>query len=383
MRHFSLIPSLLTLWVFTLAGQNSPLVYPFAYQGQWGIVQEDRTLVLSPQLDSIGFFLSSSEHNYALAFDDGKCGIVKANGEWLAKPKFDSIGRMQYYAKNLHWAEGKGKLGLLKTNGKKGKWLVKPKFSEVTDFNGKKVAVAAVAIEGRWGVINNEGKLIASCKYDKVTIMDSYSDYPDYKLSLNGKNDYIDAFGEPLSEERIKRLEEEFEMWGDDVVFEDTSIDADGRIPQLRLDEQANPAGGTDVVLTQDGVKIQSVNVPAAYQIVGKKIDKGYSHQNIGYIQIKQNGKYGFWSKDGHLATPVKYDQITWQRSMRYGQLAFLHKAENVGLADAQGNLIFTANFTSISEFSYYFKLVHAEGYIGYGTSKGQVFLPENVILAD
>ena len=385
MRHYFTLSFLsIALCSSVLIAQEAPVVYPFAYQNEWGVVQENRTLVLAPQLDTIGFFnYTGPAMKYAIAVDDHKYGLLNADGSWLAKPKLDSIGRMEYYAKNTHWAVRKGKFGLLSTKAKKTKWLAKPKFTAVTEFDGRKVALAAVAINDRWGVINGEGKLIAPCIYDKVKLLDDYSDYPDYKLTLDGEDRYIDAFGEALPLAEMREKEEELEMWGDDMVFEDQSIDEDALIPRLKINQQKNPAGGTDVILTKNGTEAERVNVAEGYFIEEAKLDMSYNRTRIAYILVQKEGKFGFWGLNGAIATPAKYDRIKWQRSNRYEQLAYLYKGDTMGLANHRGYQIFPAAFTSITEFSYYFRLVHPDGYVGYGNQDGRVFLPETVLVAD
>lgn len=384
MRHyFTLLLLCVAFGSTTLVAQEGPKLYPFSYQNEWGIVDENRALVMAPELDSIGFFnYTGPAVKYAIAVDDHQYGLLNADGSWLAKPKLDSIGRMEYYAKNTHWALRKGKFGLLSTKAKKAKWLAKPKFTAVTEFDGRKVALAAVAVNDRWGVINAEGKLIAPCIYDKVKLLDDYSDYPDYKLTLNGEDRYIDAFGEALPLEKMREKEEELEMWGDDMVFEDQSVDA-GAAPRLEINRQRNPEGGVDVVLTKNGSETERVTVPEEYNIEKTTIIQGYNRSQLGYILVQKDGKFGFWAHNGVVATPAKYDRVKWQRSNRYEQLAYLYKGEVIGLANYRGYQIFPAVFTSITEFSYYFRLVHPDGYVGYGNQDGKIFLPQTVITAD
>jgi hypothetical protein len=385
MRQFHTLLLLCTsLCTNFLFAQEAPMVYPFAYQNQWGIVQEDRELVMAPLLDSIGFFTNKGPTlRYALALDHHLYGLLNTDGSWLAKPKFDSIGSMEYYAKNTHWAIRKGKFGLLSTKTKKAKWLVKPKFTAVTEFDGRKVALAGVAIDGRWGVINGDGKLIAPCIYEAVKLLDDYSGYPDYKLTLNDEHSYIDAFGVVLTPERIKEIEDELEMWGDDVVFEDQSIEEDNPKPRLQINQQKNPAGGTDVILTKNGSETERVNVPQEYFIQETKLDESYGSTQLGYILVQKENKYGFWGHNGTPASPAVYDQISWVPSNRYLQLAYLHKGETVGLADYRGYQVFPAAFASITEFSYYFRLVHPDGYVGYGNQDGKIFLPKEVNITE
>ncbi|WP_367391563.1 WG repeat-containing protein [Lewinella sp. LCG006] len=367
-----------------LFAQEAPMVYPFAYQNQWGIVQEDRVVVMTPQLDSIGFFFNPEpSKRYALALDDQKYGLLNADGSWLAKPKLDSIGDIEYYATSTHWAVSKGKFGLLSTKAKKAKWLVKPTFTTVTEFEGRKVALASVAIDGRWGVINGDGILIAPCIYEEVKLLDDYSGYPDYKLTLNGEHSYIDAFGVALSPERIKEIEDDLEMWGDDIVFEDQSIDESTSRPRFQINQQKNPNGGTDIILTKNGSETERVNVPDGYSIQETKLNENYGNAALGYILVKKENKYGFWASNGTLASPPIYDQINWVSSNRYGQLAYLHKGEKVGLANYRGDQIFPAAFTSITEFNHRFRLVHPDGYLGYGDENGKIFLPQNVDITE
>lgn len=383
-KFYTLLLLCTSLFTHLLLAQEAPLVYPFAYQNQWGIVQENRVLVMAPQLDSIAFFSGTGpEFKYALALDNQKYGLINADGSWLAKPKLDSIGREEYYAKNAHWAVRKGKLGLLSTKAKKAKWLAKPQFTTVTEFYGRKVALAPVAIDGRWGVINSDGKLITPCVYDTAQLLDDYSDYPDVKLTLNSEDRYVNAFGAPLSAERIREIENELEMWGDDIVFEDQSVQEENDRPRLQITQQKNSDGGTDVILNKNGSEVERVSVPAEYFIQEAVLDDAYNRSQLGYILVKEGNNFGFWGHHGEVATPAKYDHINWKPSNRYQQLVYLHQGEKIGLADYRGYQIFPAAFTSITEFSYYFRLVHPDGYVGYGDHKGAIFLPETVNTTD
>ncbi len=385
MRQFTLFFLLLGFLKMAFAQQET-LIYPYAYQDQWGLVDQDRMVVLPPSLDSIGFFYTFNQEavhpRLAVAVQNDKLGAINTEGEWVLKPKVDSIGRSQYDANGLAWVVRKGKYGLMDFNGQQAKWLIKPRFTEVSRLRGRKVAVAVVGIDDRWGVVNSEGEFVAKCKYDEVKLLHAFSDYPDIKLTKGGQTTYIDALGNARDVEGL--------VWEDgDIVLEDDMIEEDyfdyDRWTHRIVKESL--AGGRQQISLEASredspyERVEQRILEPGYAIFNLVVDESARPPRIKYLMVQKEGKVGFWGPNGLIAPGAIYDRITWTSAPRYGELAVLYRNGLKGFARANGELLVPAAFTTLEARGSLLVFTHPDGYRGYADGWGRVFLPKEVDL--
>lgn len=389
MRQF--IPVLL---LSAILGQLSPLfaqelpqVYPFAFQQEWGVVDENRNVLLPASLDSVGFFSRLAEEatnsRAAIAIQDGARGMLNQNGEWLMKPKYSSIGDWQYYARSLRWVKSKGKFGLMDLSGKRAKWIIKPRFTAVEDFQGRKIALAIVSIGDQYGVVNNEGKIVAPCEYDAVKLLDDYSDYPDIKLTKNDIDQYFDAFGEQLPTEEMREKEEREDMWDDEIVFEDNSIEEEYSRHRSRIERITE---GRQVVILERTSRgpwetIEERTVPAGYEVVEVKIQERYSPLRLNAVVLRKDNQLTFLGDDQLLNGGATYDRLEWSRSNRYDELGHVYRDGKLGIVNRDGVQLVPPAFETVVEYGILFRLTHPDGYEGFANTEGKVFLPLEVDL--
>ena len=390
MRQF--IPLILLSFILGQAtpilAQEAPDVYPYAYQDTWGIVDENRTVVLAPSVDTIGFFTRLSEDathtKLAIARQGNSMGILNQSGQWMLKPKYEEVGDWDYYARDVRWIKHKGKFGLMSFSGKKGKWLIKPRFTTVDEFHGRKLALAIVAIDDQYGVVNNQGDIVAKCEYDAVKMLDDYSDYPDVKLTKNGEDQYLDAFGAVLPTEEMREKEEREDMWDDDVVFEDNSIEEEAS--QHRTRTEYTQQGQQKVILEQSSRRspwttIEERTVPAGYSIAEIKVQERYMPLRLNAVVLMKDGQISFLGEEGILNEGATYDRLSWKRSARYDELGLVYRADRLGVVNRDGREMVPPAFSEIEEYGTLFRLVHPDGYRGFASSQGKVFLPMDVNL--
>lgn len=369
------------------SAQTSPLVYPYAHQNLWGLVDQDRNTILEPSLDSIGlFYVVNAEAIHpvqALAIENDKCGIVNTDGDWILKPKADSIGRSHYYAKGMVWVKRKGKYGLMNFNGPKAKWSIKPRFTQVSDFRGRKLGLAVVAIDDRWGVVNSQGEFVVKCTYDEVELQNTYADYPDIKLTQGEQVSYIGARGEARKAEDM--------LWDDEIVFEDSIIEDDS-YEEERIEHRITKetlAGGRlriSLELSTGGRPYEQVEqrtIGTGYTIYNVVVNEDVRPPRIKHILVQKDGKMGFWGEEGLVAPGAIYDRVITSRVGRHGELAVLFRDGKKGYARVNGDPIVPAVFSTVESFGSLFVLTHPDGYRGYADSRGRIFLPKEVSLEE
>ena len=87
-------------------------VFPFSYQDQWGIVDNNRQELVSPQFEKMELFMHSrSGGESALAWKNDRIGLINRKGEWIIAPKMDTIYSSTYKNDFLYNVEKKRQMG--------------------------------------------------------------------------------------------------------------------------------------------------------------------------------------------------------------------------------------------------------------------------------
>ena len=372
---------LLIICVLNLTAQEeiAPTVYPFAYQGKWGIIDADKNVLLEPSIDHIDLFYNRrSPNGTTSATQDGRMGILTREGRWQLRPRYDSVGQAQYRAQHLRWVQQDGKYGLVSTQKRKARFLIKPRFDEVSSFEGRQMAVAVVSQDGRQGAVNMEGDILADLIYDEVDVVDDFSDFPDLRLVLNGEVSYIDCWGKPRTDEQMEDVLEEAEFW--DMVVEEAEVyDGGASVPDPTVDYRR--AGENTWQVTSKAYSWQSGQLEPVNDITLEGYStvedaRIYDDGRIYLIRVSRDGKQGFLDAAGEVVTPISYDAIEpYQGNPKFGWE--LRLGQSIGLAKFNGQQLFPALFSSIKPtHGQLFLLETADGYLGYGERNGTYYLP-------
>ncbi|MES2933812.1 MAG: WG repeat-containing protein [Pseudomonadota bacterium] len=206
---------------------------PFTQGSKWGFLAPDGKEVIAPQFDRVwhfasnglarillkkkwGFINKKGEQviplRYSLALDFGsggvaaaeendKWGLINSKGLWLVKPIYgridefnaDGVAAFRDNDYNVGFIGSDGKVliaphrdlsesmhsGLVKRGGKgdshvqyvnqTGKVAIEGPFDWGDDFNSSGMAVARQ--KGKWGLLNKQGKFIASARHIEPTVL--------------------------------------------------------------------------------------------------------------------------------------------------------------------------------------------------------------------
>ncbi len=363
-----------------LPGQDeiAPRLYPFAFQDQWGVIDEDKNVILEPSHDHIDLFYNNSSPTATTsATVDGRMGIINRAGKWQLRPRYDSVGQAQYTAQHLRWVQQDGQFGLVSTQKRRARFLFKPRFDEVSRFDGRKLGVSVVRDGDRWGAINHEGTVVADFIYDEVEIIDDFSHYPDLQLVLDGQTTYVDCWGNARTDEEMEAILEEVEMW-DSII--DMEADYEDNTPEARMD-----------LLPLDGRKGWQLSIYAYDRSSGQMSQtinlelEGYDEVkhveydkegNVWFIHVRRGDFLGLLDSEGNEVSPVIYEDITpFKGDVGHGLL--LHRENRMGWANYRGEQVLPPLFSEIVLLgSGLFQVRTPEGYFGYANRRKQVFLP-------
>ena len=98
----------------------------------------------------------------AVAWENGKCGLVTQDGKEILKPQFDHIGR--FGRDGIAYTTKKGLKGLIDMTGR---IIVDNIYGDISGFNGP---WAITRKNGLAGMINKKGKVLVENKYETIRV---------------------------------------------------------------------------------------------------------------------------------------------------------------------------------------------------------------------
>lgn len=165
----------LSLIASLLPAQMIPDYYPFANeQGKWGIIGEDRSVVLQPTFDWISMpkFLmnrgSGVAFYYATASEKGKSGLINEKGTWLFPAVFDSIFGSKQLEEHYRFTKLGNKYGLLYLKGATVTEVLKPEYEAFTAYR-KDMPWVAARKNGKVGALQmSSGAVVVPFEYASI-----------------------------------------------------------------------------------------------------------------------------------------------------------------------------------------------------------------------
>ena len=160
-----------------------------------GVINQQGDWVAKPQYDSFGGFSSSGF--MTLQVDD-KWGVLDNNGNWVAKPKFDRVG--DFSSKNNLTVEVNDKWGIIDNQGQ---WLLKPSYESIKGFNDLDLAIYSTDWN-KHGVMDAQGRTLTDASYNDD---DGFTAYRDFQLlSYEGSSTSFFSQDESVATKKLNSL---------------------------------------------------------------------------------------------------------------------------------------------------------------------------------
>jgi len=273
-------------------GKNPPSFFIVRAGAAWGTIDTAGKVLIAPKYDAIYTFndthivgkLAGQAHLLTLAGEDVP-GVVY-NDIWSSGEGFA-------------WVNKDGKWGLIDETGK----VLIP--AQYDDLNNIVDGVAAVQTDGKWGLLNSAGAQVLAPKYDRIGWI------PDSKLvqvRLGKKFGMIDLTGKEVVPVQYDEMK--------DTVDGMTPVKLDGKWGFLdKAGALAIPATYDDAGGFTDGVAlVTSTGKPVLIDATGKAVARpAYDYVadgGEGYYKVARNGKWGFIDKTGKEIVPLRYSFV-------------------------------------------------------------------------
>lgn len=292
--------------------------YALYQDAKWGIIGTNGETVINPMYQEIPIVIDKSKDVFLFTYDineeDGtyKTKAVNKNNEQLftnynkveALENYDSAENV-WYEKNVLKVEKDGKWGLIDTNGKEISEII---YDNIKTLKGIQNSII-VEKEGKYGLLNCNGVKILDTNYSEI--LNFGDDYINGYITKNqdGKFGIVNVSGEQVLE---NNYEEIYNIYSDKyfVIGEN----------------------GNQQLINKDKEKVITENFDEIKQIT-----------STGVIYVK-DGKYGFMDFEGNIIIEANYDVLN---EINTG-IFLTQKDGKAGLIDKDKNEKVAFNFKNI-----------------------------------
>lgn len=278
---------------------------------KWGVVDSNAQTIIDPSYAEMITIPNSKNDVFLCVYDvnyetgEYKTKVLNSKNEEIFT-KYDKVEALQnfdesnnlWYETNVLKVEKEGKYGIIDLEGKE---LTETKYQEITTIAGIKSALK-VKENGKFGVIDDEGKTIVETKYMEVT-----------NLGKDNKSGFI-----------IKNDEGKY-----GVVDYSNKMVLDTKYEEV-LKVHANnmyvvKKEGKQVLISEDGTEVLSKGYDSIYDIL--------KSEGNGIIFIK-NSKFGVMKTDGEVIIQPEYEYMKEAKS----GILIASKEGKYGIVDMQNN---------------------------------------------
>ncbi len=249
----------------------------------YGVVDSKGELVFPTKYEDIE---NPNGSGCTVAMKDGEWGVLKKNGEWAKKPKFDSATAFDDF--NLARVEIDGEYGIINT---KGEEVLAVKYEAISAFS-EDDGLAFFKQDGEVGIVNTKGKIVLEAEFDDV-----FAPFKDGKAIVMDGTDYIliNKKGEEIFEFDDCRPVGHYADNGL-ILVQEIKKTGDGKFGYLNekgdvvIDYDYKAAGNfadNDLAVVFDGKEYGYIN-KSGKEVISPEYDGAVSFFNDGFTYVRK-----------------------------------------------------------------------------------------------
>ena len=287
---------------------------------------------------------SKEETNkYFSVYTDNKWGVINQKGDFIINPAYDEMlivpdenKAIFAYSYDVNYNDGTYKTQIINEKGQV-QFTTYEQVELITNHNSANVLwyennVIKVKKDGKYGLINFDGRELLKCEYDKIDAFESVKNA--FIITKDGKVGVCDNFGNILVEPKYK----EIKKMGEDNKKEFIIVNAENKYGVALSDKTIDlECKYTDIKpLTANSVYV--VKEDGKWKILNSsetvKIEEGISdvtEMTAEYFVVKNGNKYGVINKKGETVIPTEYQDIT----LAYGDNFIVEKDDKYGVINS------------------------------------------------
>lgn len=270
-------------------------------------------------------------YTYYTAYENGKFGVINNEGETVIDLSYDEIVSIPNNTKPIFICtydvdDAKGTYKTKAINEKNEEILTGYDKIEVIDnFDSKQNVwyednVLRVSKNGKYGMIDVEGKEICACEYDEITALKSVAN--NFIVKKDGKLGLINEKGQTIINAEYKNILTLKEGYKDEYIIVNADnkqgvISTTGTILIEPIYDQVKYLGSTNLFAVKQNNTWKLIDIQEKKII----IDSGYEdfiETKSDNIIIKKDGKYGLITKTNEQKIEPQYEDLKIAFSIYY-----------------------------------------------------------------
>lgn len=291
-------------------------------ENKWGVIDSKGETVINPMYQEMPIIIDKSKDIFLCTYDvneeDGtyKTKVINSKNEEILT-NYDKVEALEnydasqniWYEKNVLKFQKDGKWGLIDLDGKE---IATNIYDNIETLKGIENSII-VEKDGKKGLLNDKGSKIIDTEY--INIQAFGDDYKNGYITINQENKYgITSFsGEKILENNYEKIDD---IYGDKYFV----IRENGK--QILIDKQGNKVlqEGYDEIkqIAKSGIIFTKQNKYGLMDFEGNiKIDAEYDNLkeiNTDIYTATKDGKTGIIDQDKNEKTEMKYKEITFNK---------------------------------------------------------------------
>lgn len=289
---------------------------------KWGVIDSNGETVIEPSYEEMitipnsknDVFLCIYDVNYETGEYKTKALNSKNEEIFIGYEQMEAISNKDtnnnvWYEENVLKVKKDGKYGLINLNGKE---LTQCQYDELNALEGIKNTIKATK-DGKIGLLNEEGQEILPNQYTEIKGLGKDNKSGFIVKKEDGKYGIVDYANQTILEAKYEGIDK---IYGNDMY----------------VVKQA----GKQILVKKDGTEVLSVGYDEIKEIL--------KNAENGIIYVK-DGKYGIMRQNGEIAIPNEYEELKEAKS---GTL-IIKQGGKYGIMDMQKEIKTQPTYTSIT----------------------------------
>ncbi len=266
---------------------------------------------------------------YYTIYENGKWGVIDTKGNTIIAPQYDEMIIIPDSSKKIFICMYNTNYETQTFNSKAVNDKNETLYTEYTkveaisnyDENNTIWYENTLKVEqnGKYGLINLDGKNILQCEYDDITPIVGTKNA--LLTSKNGKKGVVDSIGKVIIENEYKSITALTEKYENGFIVENEQgkfgvINYNkAQVLEPKYEQIQHVYGNNMYVVKENGVQ-KIIDTEGNSYLEGKFEE--VKEINLDNIIIKANGKYALVTKSGEQKIPAEYDDLTYAYTENY-----------------------------------------------------------------
>ena len=309
-----------------------------------------------------------NEKNFAIGYytvyEDGKWGVIDTKGNIIIKPTYtdmvvipDNSKPVFFVLENVNYDDGTYSTKVLNEKNEAiftSYDKIELLYNHDENNNIWYESVAKVKKDGKYGLVNLEGKEVLQCNKDSIEVLEGTKSV--YITSNDGQKGIVNNLGKEIISNKYVEITSLTDKYENGFIVKNES----GKLGIVNYDGTTALEEKYDEIRHIYGNKMYVVKEEGSWKIVNTKsegvVTEGFSDVKSidgDNIIIYKEGKYGVISKENDEKIPAEYDNLTYA----FGDYYIAKKDDKYG--------IITINNSEKVGFNYtYIKYIADAGFI-------------------